>query len=110
MTFLDPRQVRDPHRIASLPATTHINWKHKHRRGEAHGHLMRGGDHLVTVYQARNGAWEVETDKDAVFDVGYAAERLAVPGQYRTAEDAMRAAEGELYALLCRITSSAGRR
>lgn len=108
--FRDPRQVTDPHRIASLPATTYINWKLNHWRGEAHGHLMPGGDHLVTVYQARNGLWEAVTDPDAVFDVGYAEARYMVPGQYPTAKDAMRAAENEMNALLCRITSNVGRR
>src|SRR5690606_40922494 len=71
--------------------------------------LMPGGDHLVTVYKTRSG-WVAEADPDAVFDVGYAQERYTVPGEYGTPEDAMRAAERELYALLCRITSGAGRR
>lgn len=108
--FSDSRQVTDPDRIAQFPNDTHIRWKWKRRCGETHGYLEPGGDHLVTVYETRSGVWEVETDQDAVFDVGTASERYTVPGEYGTPEDAMRAAERELYALLRRITSGAGRR
>lgn len=103
------RQVTDPDRIAQFPNDTYIRWEPDQRRREAHGCLMPGGDHLVTVYETRRG-WVAEADRDAVFDVVTASERYTVPGEYGTPEDAMRAAERELYALLCRITSGAGRR
>lgn len=108
MTFIDQRQVTDPHRIRSFPHDTYINWRRDHHRRETHGCLMPGGDHLVTVYKTRSG-WVAEADPDAVFDVGYAQERYTVPGEYGTPEAAVDAAERELYALLCRITSGVGR-
>lgn len=108
MTFSDPRQVTDPERIACFAATTSIQWR-QYRRGVHHGHLAPGGDHLLTVVRGVDGTWTVDTDADAVFDVGHAAERLTVVGRFSSDRDAMRAAESELAALLRRLTGTARR-